>query len=316
MKQYRQNFNVRRGVAPLVLLSLATFTVSAQTSSTHSHAETTQADSRKMVTTKIGSDLYLLAGPSGNGNVVLSVGNDGVFIIDDQTPQMTESLNAAIKDISKKKVRYVLNTHWHFDHTGNNEQFGKHEATIIAHKNVRTRLSSPQKVFGYDIPASPTLALPVITYDKDIHIHLNDKNIDAVYFPHAHSNSDSIFFFKDENIVHMGDIFIHKTYPFFDLANGGSVQGALKAIDIVLDRINDKTIIVPGHGPLANKADLIFYRDLLRSTLKTVTQLKNDGTSLESIIKLNLVEQHNKVWDGGMISSAYFITEMYQSLEF
>ena len=149
MQQHILNINFRKRIIRLLPLALAVFALSAQASSTHSASETTHTGENKIITTKIGKDLFLLAGPSGNGNVILSVGNDGAFIIDDQTPQMTDSLNSAIKRISNKKVRYVLNTHWHFDHTGNNAEFGQHKATIIAHKNVRTRLSSPQKVFGY-----------------------------------------------------------------------------------------------------------------------------------------------------------------------
>ena len=214
-------------------------------------------------TEKLSDTLYMLIG--AGGNIGVSVGADSVFVIDDQFAPMTPKIEAAIKKLTAKPVQFVLNTHWHFDHTGGNENFGKAGAIIMAHDNVRKRMSSEQFItfLRAKSPASPALALPVITFAQEMTMHLNGEEIFAFHVPNAHTDGDTIVHFRKNNVIHMGDTFFNGFYPFIDTSSGGTPEGMIATADKVLALSDDKTRIIPGHGPLSNKAELKVFRDML-----------------------------------------------------
>lgn len=206
------------------------------------------------------------------GNIGVSHGPDGTVLIDDQFAPLTPAIQAAVAGLGATPVKYLINTHWHFDHTGGNENFGKAGALIMAHDNVRVRMVAGSAGFaGRSIPPAPKVALPVVTYADGLKLHLNGDEVRTVHLSHAHTDGDSVVIWKTANVVHMGDLFFHKvTLPFIDLNSGGSAKGLLAAIEKVLPMIDDRTKVIPGHGPLATKADLTAYRDMLRTVIGKV----------------------------------------------
>jgi glyoxylase-like metal-dependent hydrolase (beta-lactamase superfamily II) len=200
------------------------------------------------------------------GNIGLSYGEDGNIIVDDQFAPLTDKILAAIAMLDPDPVRFVVNTHWHFDHTGGNEAMGKRGAVIVAHSNVRTRMSSEQFIaaLGSKVPASPGAALPVVTFEDGVTLHLNGDTLHVVHVAHAHTDGDSLVHWQKANVLHMGDTFFHKaSFPFIDLSSGGSIAGLIAAADKGLAWSNETTRIIPGHGPVASKAELAAYRAML-----------------------------------------------------
>src|SRR5262249_24208164 len=207
-------------------------------------------------TEKLSDTVYMMTGAGGNLGV--SAGEDGVFVIDSQFAPLTPKIQAAITRVSSKPVKFVLNTHWHFDHTGGNENLGKAGAVIVAQENVRKRLSKEGFIafLGMKTKAEPPIALPVVTFTRDLNLQLNGEEIRAFHAPRAHTDGDSVVVFAKSDVIHAGDVFFNKLYPFIDTSSGGSVAGVLAAADRILRMASDKTKIIPGHGPLATKADL------------------------------------------------------------
>jgi glyoxylase-like metal-dependent hydrolase (beta-lactamase superfamily II) len=200
------------------------------------------------------------------GNIGLSYGQDGNVIIDDQFAPLTERINAAIRTIDPDPVRFVINTHWHFDHTGGNENFGRAGAVIIAHDNVRQRMSTDQVMAAINekVSASPGVALPVVTFGDGVTLHLNGDTLHVVHVANAHTDGDSIVHWQKANVLHMGDTFFHReSFPFIDLDSGGSIDGVIAAAEKGLQASNDQTRIIPGHGPVATRAELAAYRAML-----------------------------------------------------
>lgn len=244
------------------------------------------APETKVETEKVADGIYVLFG--NGGNVGVSAGADGVFIIDDQYAPMTPALSAAIAGISDAPVRFVINTHWHGDHTGGNENFGKMGAVVIAHDNVRARMSVPQAMefFKREVPASPPGALPVVTFNDSVSLHLNGDDVRVIHVADAHTDGDAIIHFRKANVIHAGDTFFNGWYPFIDADSGGSIAGAMSAIDTMLALSNDSTRIIPGHGPLAGKAELQAYRKMLVETVTRVRTLRAEGRSVDDIVAL------------------------------
>ncbi len=259
---------------------------------------------------KLNDTTYMLMG--AGGNIGLSVGEDAVFIIDDQFAPLVPKIKAAIARITPKPLQFVLNTHFHFDHTGGNEALGKEGAWIVAHDNVRRRMSSDQLIsfIGARQPASAKSGLPVITVAGSISFHINGDEVHAFHVPNAHTDGDLIVHFRKGDIVHMGDVYFNGFYPFIDSSSGGSADGVLAAVDRVLALATDKTKIIPGHGPLASKKDLQAYRDLLATVTQRIKQLRRDGRSDEQIRAAKPAADFDAKYGGGFIKPEQFVQMM------
>lgn len=233
--------------------------------------------------TDLGNGLYMLTGRGGN--MGLSVGEDATFLIDDQFAPLTPKIKAAISGLTEDAVKFVFNTHWHFDHVGGNENFGETGAVIVAHDNVRERMSEDQflEAFNREVPASPPEALPVVTFNDRVTLHLNGETIRAFHTPHAHTDGDSVIYFDGANVFHMGDTFFHKMYPFIDGSSGGTVDGVIEAANAVLALADEDSVIIPGHGPIATRDDLRAYRDMLATVRDSMKAMIADGMTLEQV---------------------------------
>ena len=259
---------------------------------------------------KLSPTTYVLYGVGGN--IGLSIGDDSTFVIDDQFAPLTEKITAAIKLLTPKPVQFVLNTHWHGDHTGGNENFGKAGSLIVAHENVRKRMSSDQfiQLLKSKAAASPKVALPVVTFTRDMTFHLNGDEIYAFHVANAHTDGDAIVHFKNSNVIHMGDTFFNGLYPFIDSSSGGNPDGVINAADRVLALANDNTKIIPGHGPVCNKADLKIYRDMLATVNGRVKAMLKDGKKLADILAANPSAEYDEKWGKAFISPGRFIEMM------
>ena len=259
--------------------------------------------------------VYMMTG--AGGNLGLSVGEDAVFVIDDQFAPLTPKIQAAIAKLSSKPVKFVLNTHWHFDHTGGNENLGKAGAIIVAHENVRKRLSSEGFIefLAMKTKPEPKIALPVVTFTRDISFHLNGDELVVTHAPRAHTDGDSIVRFAKSNVVHMGDTFFNKLYPFIDTSSGGTVAGVLAAVDGVLKTARDDTKIIPGHGPLASKADLKGYRDMLAAVSGNIRGQLKAGKTLEQVIASKPTAKYDAVWGKGFLAPEKFVEMLYGNLK-
>lgn len=249
------------------------------------------------------------------GNIGVSHGEDGTVVIDDQFVELSPKVMAAIEKLGAEPARFLINTHWHYDHTGGNEAFGNAGALIFAQENVRIRLLGEQRSGNGNEPASPPAALPVVTFDQGIKLHLNGDDIQIIHMPNGHTDGDSIVYWTKANVVHMGDLFFHKvTLPFIDLESGGSAKGMLGGVDAALALIDDETKVIPGHGPIANKADLIAYRTMLNTVIAAVEQAKQDGKSLAEVQALKPAAP----WDtnpDAFIKGDAFVEAIYSSLD-
>ncbi len=224
------------------------------------------------------------------GNIGLSYGEDGNIIVDDQFAPLTDKIAAAVATLDPDPIRFVINTHWHFDHTGGNENFGRRGAVILAHDNVRARMSTEQflAAMNMKVPPSPKDALPVVTFADGVTLHLNGDTLHVIHVANAHTDGDSLVHWQKANVLHMGDTFFHRaSFPFVDLSSGGSIDGVIAAANRGLQIAGPSTRIIPGHGPVASRAELVAYRDMLvdiRSKVaagirakRTLAQIKASG---------------------------------------
>ncbi|MEP7084929.1 MAG: MBL fold metallo-hydrolase, partial [Betaproteobacteria bacterium] len=245
-----------------------------------------QSDPSKVeiITQKLTDTTYMMVGDGGNLGV--GVGEDAVFLIDDQFAPLTPKIEAAIAKLSSKPVKFVLNTHWHFDHTGGNANLGKAGALIVAHDNVRKRMSADGFIefLGMKTSPEPKVALPVVTFSTDTTFHLNGDEIHVFHVPRAHTDGDVIVHFRKSNVIHMGDTFFNKMYPFIDTSSGGSIDGMVAAVDRALSISNESTRFIPGHGPLGSRADLIAYRAMLAAVSTRIKTQIQQGMKLEDAI--------------------------------
>ena len=258
----------------------------------------------------ISGNIYMLQG--AGGNIGVSAGSDGILIVDDQYAPLAEKIRVALRLINPGKLKFVLNTHFHGDHTGSNAAFGP-EAPIIAQENVRKRLSSEQTVRGNKVPPSPAEALPVITFADAVSVHFNGEEIKAIHFPHGHTDGDSVIFFTKSNVVHMGDDFFVGRFPFVDLDNGGSVQGLIQNVGKVIAEIPANAKVIPGHGALATVEDLKTYHNMLTVTTETVHMAMEAKKTMEQIQAEGLGEQW-KDWGSGFIKADMWIATIHASL--
>ncbi len=246
----------------------------------------------------------------------MSAGSDGILIVDDQYAPLAEKIRAALKGLNagqSGKLKFVLNTHWHGDHTGNNATFGP-EAPIIAQENVRKRLSTRQNVMGNDVPASPAEALPVITFQDSVSVHFNGEEIRVIHYPHGHTDGDSVIFFTRSNVVHMGDDFFKDRFPFVDLGSGGSVQGMTAGVEKVLAQIPANAKVIPGHGDLSDVEGLKKFHRMLVETAAIVQKQLKAGKNLDQIQAAGLPAEW-KEWGSGFITTKLWLETLYNSLK-
>jgi cyclase len=267
----------------------------------------------QITTEKLGPGLFMLTG--SGGNIGLSVGQDAAFIIDDQYAPLTDKIVEAVKKVTDKPVKFVINTHWHGDHTGGNENFGKAGAVIIAHDNVRRRMSTEQviEMLKSTTPPSPRVALPVVTFAESVTLHLNDDEVQVTHVPPAHTDGDSVVRFTKANVVHMGDLYMNGLYPFID-PGSGSVDGVIAAADKTLASINEQTKIIPGHGPLATKADYQAFRDMLAAVRDKVRALKKAGKTLAEAQAAAPTSEFDAKWGKGFLNPEQFVAIVYSTL--
>ena len=284
--------------SPRLLLTGIILAASSLAAVAHQRGEDVQ-----IKTTAVRGPVYMLEGRGGN--IGVSAGPDGVLIIDDQFDYLAEKIQKAIDALGRGELKFVLNTHWHGDHTGGNKIFGR-QAPIVAHENVRKRLLEDS-----ESPA-PKEALPVITYQDGISIHFNGETIRVYHLPAGHTDGDSVIYFTESNVLHMGDLFFSGRFPYIDLGSGGDVAGFLKNVDTVIDRLADDVKIIPGHGPLSTIDDLRKFRGMLRETTDLVRQRINDGKSLEEAQAMGLPEKWDS-WGKEFISNDRWIEIVYTS---
>lgn len=250
------------------------------------------------------------------GNIGVSYGEDATFMVDDQFAPLTDKILAAIATRTDHPVQFVLNTHWHGDHVGGNENLGKRGAMILAHENVRARLSVDQVLgaFGQKVPAAPKAALPVATFSKEMTLYLNGEVIEIFHAPAAHTDGDAIIHFHTGNVIHMGDTYFNGMYPFIDVDTGGSVDGMIAVAEEVLARSNERTKIIPGHGPLSNQSELQASRDMLVTVRDSVYALIQQGRSSKEVIAAKPTALLDANWDGGVLEPDAFVGHVFTSL--
>lgn len=265
---------------------------------------------------QLNGTTWMLTG--AGGNMGLSVGDDAVFLIDDQFAPMAPKIRAAIAAITKKPLQFLLNTHFHFDHTGGNEAFGSTGTLIVAHDNVRRRMSSEQLIDFVGSSAkqasSPKAALPVVTVPAAISFHINGEEVHAFHVPRAHTDGDLIVHFRQGDIVHMGDTFFNGFYPFIDASSGGTADGALAAHDRVLALATEKTKIIPGHGPLADKAALQAHRDMLATVIQRLKDLRRAGKTDAEVRAARPAADFDARFGGGFTKPEQFVQMMLNAL--
>lgn len=263
---------------------------------------------------RLAEHVHALIG--GGGNVGVSAGTDGIFIIDDNLEPLTPQLLEAVRKIADGPVRFVINTHWHFDHVGGNETLGESGAVIIAHENVRARMSAPQFIaaLGNRVPAAAAAALPVVTFAESVVLHLNGDDVHVYHLPAAHTDGDAVIHFRRANVIHMGDLYFNGSYPFVDTSSGGSLDGLIAALERVLADCDERTVIIPGHGPVSNPAELASYRKLLVTVRERIGKLIAEGRSREEVLALKPLADFDASWGGGFMGPERFLGIIYDDL--
>jgi len=268
--------------------------------------------------TKVSGNIYMLEGEGGN--IAASVGQDGIVIVDDQFAPLADKIQAALKDlkITDKPVRFVINTHYHGDHTGGNEPFANSGSTVIAQDNVRRRLETGGTAgnggsIKMEAKPAPRGALPVITFEHDVTVHLNGEDIRALHFPAGHTDGDAVIFFPKNNVVHMGDDFVRYGFPFIDVSSGGSVQGMIEAMEKASAQLPPDVKVIPGHGALSNLDDVREFVKMLKETSAAVQKALDEHKTLDQMKQEKILEPWKK-WSGGFLDSDKFIETLYNSL--
>jgi len=264
---------------------------------------------------KVSGTVYMLKG--AGGNIGASVGDDGIVIVDDQYAPLADKIQAALKGITDKPVRFVINTHYHEDHTGSNEYFQK-TAPIIAHDHVRKRLEEGGVAGNgasvkFDAKPQPKGALPIITFDHDVTVHLNGEDIRALHFPAGHTDGDSIIYFPKSNVVHMGDDFVTYGFPFIDVSSGGSIDGMIDGVEKAIAQLPADVKVIPGHGPVSSLDDVRTYIKMLKDTRETVRAALKQKKTLDQMKKDKILDPWKK-YSGDFISEDAYLETLYNSL--
>jgi glyoxylase-like metal-dependent hydrolase (beta-lactamase superfamily II) len=245
------------------------------------------------------------------GNIGVSVGSDGILIVDDQYAPLADKIKAALKTLGEGKLKFILNTHWHGDHTGGNAAFSS-EGSIIAHTNVRKRLAEGMNITGRTVQPAAKEELPIITFDQSVSVHFNGEEIRALHFPHGHTDGDAVIYFTSANVVHMGDLFFNGMFPFVDIDSGGDVEGYTKNVAEVLAKLPAGAKIIPGHGPLATADDLKKFHDMMMKTTGIVRDKMKAGKTLEQIKAEGLPEEW-KSWSWQFVTTDRWISTIHRS---
>ena len=284
---------MRNFTFPVLLFSL--FSLPVQAADGHS------CDFGALESEKINDHFYVI---HGAGNVGVLIGEDGVFLVDDHMADVTPELLAVIREMSDGPIRYVVNTHVHGDHSGGNPGMSNEGAVIMAHDNVRRRLVNDGKQES---------SLPVITFNDEASVYLNGEAVRLIHVGHAHTDGDSIIYFEDSNIVHMGDVMFNNCFPFIDIGRGGSASGTLSAVEAVLNTIDDETVVVAGHGNTTNKAGLAAYHQAISVMVDSVAALKASGMSLEEVLEARPTAAYDETWTWMYGNAKSIVTAIYNS---
>lgn len=292
----------------LLLIGTGLFTFAGST-----HAQQ-NFDTVQVRSQKVAEGVYMLTG--AGGNIGLSIGEDAVFVVDDQYAPLAPKILAAIAQVTTKPVRFVVNTHWHWDHTGGNEAMGGAGALLVAHDNVRRRMSTEQvsEFFQRTTPPAPAGALPVITFTDTVTFHINGDDVLAFHVANAHTDGDAFILWRKANVVHAGDVFFNGRFPFIDLSSGGSVDGLIAAIDVLLTLGDDNVKIIPGHGEVSDRAAVREYAKMLKSVRDRVRQQKVAGRSLAQTLATHPTAEFDARWGTGFIKPDQFVTMVYESV--
>jgi cyclase len=268
---------------------------------------TGQAEEKKIIPVPVTEQIYLIAGEGGN--IGLFIGEDGTFLIDDQFAPLTDKIIAAIKSVGGDYPRFLLNTHYHGDHTGGNENLGKGGTLIFSHDNVRERLTAGAFIEAFKMKLAPVSreGLPVVTFSEDISFYINGDSVHAIHVAHAHTDGDSFIYFKKANVIHAGDFFFNGFYPFIDVSHGGSLKGMIIAVDKVLSLADDSTKIIAGHGPLGDKKQLESYRQMLETAYERLNKLKADGKTVQEAVAAKPLADLEATWGDGLFKGDRWI---------
>jgi glyoxylase-like metal-dependent hydrolase (beta-lactamase superfamily II) len=273
-----------------------------------------QSEEVKIMTTPVTEQIYMITGKGGN--IGLVIGGDGTFLIDDQYAPLTEKIIAAIKSVGGDFPKFLINTHYHSDHTGGNENLGQGGTLIFSHDNVRERLDIGSFIAAFNMKREGVSreGLPVVTFSEDITFHLNGDSIRAIHVPHAHTDGDSFVYFKKANVIHAGDLFFNGFYPFIDVTHGGSLKGMIEGVDRVLALADDNTKIIAGHGPLGDKAQLARYRQMLEIAYERLGKLKAEGKTAQEAAAAKPLADLEAIWGGGLFKSDRWIEIIYSGV--
>lgn len=275
------------------------------------HAQEDQFAAVEIKTQKVAEGIYMLTGEGGN--IGVSVGADGVFMIDDQFAPLSEKIKAAVAALSDQPIRFLINTHWHYDHTGGNERFASEGVIIVAHHNVRKRMAVDTEItaFGSVVPASPRAALPTLTFNDNLTLHLNGDEARVIHYKNSHTDGDSLIHFVNANVIHTGDLWFNGIYPFVDISSGGSVSGAIKTIKSILALADDATRIIPGHGPLGDKQAMRDYLAMLETVSGRMAKLIAAGKSIDEIVALKPNADYDETWGRDFLKPDMFLRILY-----
>jgi len=264
--------------------------------------------------TDLGGGIHMLKGAGGNLGVC--VGKDGIFLIDDQYAPLSDRIKAAVSELSDGPIKFVFNTHWHGDHTGGNENFGATGSLLVSHANVRRRLSTEQftEFFDRTTPASPDGALPVVTFTDSISFFYNDEEIVVFHVPSAHTDGDGVIHFIKANVIHSGDVVFSGLYPYIDISAGGSIDGIIAGVRTILELCDDQTQIIPGHGPLAKRADLEVYLAMLLDVRGAVAETMKSSGDLSAVLAAKPAAAYDAEWGQAWLTSDQFVEMVFDSL--
>ena len=270
-------------------------------------------DAVQIKTTQVAEGIYMLEGEGGN--IGVSSGEDGVYLIDDQFAPLTPKIVAAVKAISDRPIRFLMNTHWHGDHVGGNENLGKAGVVIIAHDNVYKRMSVGGAITALkqNYAPAPKAALPVITFNQTATFRMNGDDVTSTHLPPAHTDGDSFVRFAKANVIHTGDVFAAYRYPFIDVESGGSVKGVLRAVDQMLPMLDDNTKVIPGHGGVSSKKDVLAYRKMVSTAISKIEPMVKSGRSLKQVIDAKPLREFDEEW-GKFRKPEAFVEIVYNGL--